>query len=191
MSAQMEMADPAPFAHDPGGKVRLRLRDGVTGTAVFSECGRHRTLLTREWEGAALPGYVLWIGMNPSTAAADLDDPTVFKECKFTRRWGYGSYVKCNVMDYRATHPRMLLADGVVACSPDNLPAIVGAAKEAALVVLAYGALHKRLAHHGTAVVEALRSEGVRLHALVLTKAGHPGHPLYLKDDSELLEFRA
>jgi len=191
MENEADMTTSAPFAHDPGGKVRLRLKDGVTGTAVFSECGRHRTLLTREWEGAALPGYVLWIGMNPSTAAADVDDPTVFKECKFTRRWGYGSYVKCNVMDYRATHPKMLLADGVVACSPGNLPAIVEAARGAALVVLAYGALHKRLALHGTAVVDALRREGIGMHALALTKAGHPGHPLYLKDDAQLMEFPA
>lgn len=188
MEKNAAMANPSSFSHDPGGKVRLRLKDGVTGTAVFSACGRHRTLLTREWEGAALPGYVLWIGMNPSTAAADVDDPTVFKECKFTRRWGYGSYVKCNVMDYRATHPKMLLAEGVEACSAENLPAIVEAARGAAVVVLAYGALHRKLAHHGEAVAAALKGEGIRLRALAFTKAGHPGHPLYLKDDAELME---
>lgn len=171
--------------HDPGGKVRLRLKDGVRGEAWFSPCGRYRLLLTRSWDDAEKPGSVLWIGMNPSTAAADVDDPTVAKECRFTRRWGYGRYVKANVMDYRATHPRMLLADGVVPRSPENLPAILTAAREASLVILAYGVLHKRLACHGEAVRRALEAEGVQAYALKLTKEGHPGHPLYLREDAE------
>jgi len=177
------------FSHDPGGKVRLKLADGVIGSAVFSECGRYRRLLTREWEGATKPGSVLWIGMNPSTAAGDVDDPTVAKECKFTKRWGYGRYVKCNVMDYRATHPKMLLDEHVLPCSNRNLQTIIAEARRASLVVLAYGALHKKLAHHGDAVKSALAADGIRLYALAITKAGHPGHPLYLKDDSPLVEF--
>jgi len=171
-------------AHDPGGKVRLRLREGVSGEAWFSSCGRYRRLLTRSWAGADKPGSVLWIGMNPSTAAADVDDPTVAKECRFTKRWGYGRYVKANVMDYRATHPGMLLAEGVVPCSPENLPAIVSAAREAAIVMLAFGALHRKLACHGRAVLSALKEEGIAAHALKLTKDGSPGHPLYIREDS-------
>ena len=177
--------------HDPGGKVRLRLKGDVVGDALFSDCGRYRRLLTRRWNGAEKEGTVLWIGMNPSTAAGDVDDPTVLKETKFTRRWGYGRYVKANVMDYRATHPKMLLAEGVVPCSPENLPAIVEAARSAAVVVLAYGALHAKLAAHGEAVRRALASEGILLHALALTKDGHPRHPLYLPDSSEPIRFAA
>lgn len=179
----------ASVRHDPGGKVRLRLKDGVGGTAAFSPCGRYRTLLTRSWEGASLDGHVLWIGMNPSTAAADVDDPTVFKETKYTRRWGYGSYVKCNVMDYRATQPRDLLAEGVEPRSADNLPTILEAARGAALVILAYGALHPRLARYGNETALALATAGHRLHCLALTKAGHPGHPLYLKDSCDPMPY--
>lgn len=181
----MDSIGESDTCHDPGGKVRLRLCDGVTGTAVFSACGRHRTLLTRSWEGAALEGSVLWIGMNPSTAEAGVDDPTVAKECKFTRRWGYGSYVKANVMDYRATHPRMLLADGVIPCSQENIPAIVAAARAASMVVLGYGALHKKLVSYGEAVKSALASEGIEALCLALTKDGHPKHPLYIRDDTQ------
>lgn len=176
--------------HDPGGKVRLKLKSEATGDAVFSACGRYRRLLTRKWETCTVPGSVLWIGMNPSTAAADVDDPTVFKEGKYTRRWGYGEYVKCNVMDYRATHPKMLLEDGVVPCSPDNLPTIIEEAKRASIVVLAYGALHKKLLVHGENVKLALAHAGIPLYALALTKDGHPRHPLYLKDSSDLIPFK-
>lgn len=175
--------------HDPGGKVRLKVKDEIRGDAVFSDCGQYRRLLTREWDGAAKSGFVLWIGMNPSTAAFDVDDPTVFKEQKFTRRWGYGRYVKCNVMDYRATHPKMLLEPDVIPCTAENLHTIIEQARAAELIVMAYGSLHKKLAHYGQAVTDALREEGLRLNALKITKNGSPGHPLYLKDTSELIDF--
>lgn len=175
--------------HDPGGKVRLKVKADIRSDALFSNCGRYRRLLTREWDGAENPGYVLWIGMNPSTADLDVDDPTVFKEQKFTRRWGYSRYVKCNVMDYRATDPKTLLEPGVIPCTEENLQTIVDQARNAAIVVMAYGSLHKRLAHHGQTVTDALRAEGIELHALKITKNGSPGHPLYLKDTSELIEY--
>ncbi len=176
-------------SHDPGGKVRLKVKPDIRSDAIFSKCGRYRRLLIREWDGADNPGYILWIGMNPSTADFNVDDPTVFKEQKFTRRWGYGRYVKCNVMDYRATDPKMLLESGIVPCTEENLQTIVDQAKDAAVVVMAYGSLHKKLAHHGKAVTDALRAAGIRLHALKITNNGSPGHPLYLKDTSELIEY--
>jgi hypothetical protein len=176
-------------AHDPGGKVRIRVRPDISSDAVVSPCGRYRPLLIREWSGATREGSVLWIGMNPSTADLGVDDPTVFKEQKFTRRWGYGRYVKCNVMDYRATNPKTLLDADVLPCSADNLPIIVEQARNAALVVLAYGSLPVRLFHYGAAVTQALRAAGVPLYALHITKNGSPGHPLYLRDTSELIPY--
>lgn len=176
-------------SHDPGGKVRLKVKPEIRGDAVFSECGRYRRLLTREWDGGDKDGYVLWIGMNPSTAAYDVDDPTVFKEQKFTRRWGYSRYVKCNVMDYRATNPKMLLEEGVVPCTEENVQTILEHAKHAAIVVMAYGSLHKKLAHHGELITNALRNNNIKLHALKITNNGSPGHPLYLKDTSELIAY--
>jgi hypothetical protein len=175
--------------HDPGGKVRLKVNSEIRSEAIFSPCGRYRRLLKREWDGAEKDGYILWIGMNPSTADVTVDDPTVFKEQKFTRRWGYGRFVKCNVMDYRATNPKMLLGDGIIPSSQENLQTIVDQATGAEIVVLAYGSLHKKLAHHGHAVTEALRAAGVKLYALKITSNGSPGHPLYLKDSSELIDY--
>jgi hypothetical protein len=175
--------------HDPGGKVKIGLADGVDGGAVFSDCGRYRQSLWRKWDGATRDGYVLWIGMNPSTADGTADDPTVFKERKFTKRWGFGHYVKCNVMDYRATDQKRLRAPDVVPCSDANLPTIVELAKGAQLVVLAFGSPHKSLNVHGQNVVRELSAAGVEMHCLALTKQGLPGHPLYLKDDSELMPF--
>lgn len=176
-------------SHDPGGKVRIRLRDNIRGGATFSDCGVYRPLLWRDWDGAPNAGYVLWIGMNPSTADGDVDDPTVRRECDFTMAWGFGSYRKCNVMDMRATQPKSLLAAGVAPRSEINLDTIVEQARGAQTVVLAFGALHKKLTPYGAEVVERLSKERTEMYCLGLTGNGSPRHPLYLRKDSQLLEF--
>jgi hypothetical protein len=173
--------------HDPKGKVHLKLAEDVSGGALFSPCGRYRPMLTRELAGG--DGAILWIGMNPSTAAADVDDPTVRRETDFSRRWGFARFVKTNVMDFRATHPKDLLADDVIPCSEANLRIIRDEAAKAARIMLAFGALHPRVAHHGTAVVAALRADGHDLFCLGLTKAGAPRHPLYMRKECEPLVF--
>ncbi len=173
--------------HDPGGKVRLKLAEDVSGGAVFSPCGRYRPLLTRELAGGS--GAILWIGMNPSTAAADVDDPTVRRETDFSRRWGFHRFVKANVMDFRATKPADLLAEGVAPRSDENLSIIRDQAAEAGRIILAFGALHPKLAHFGDEVVAALRADGRGLMCLGLTKAGSPRHPLYLRKDSEPFDY--
>jgi len=177
--------------HDPGGKVRIGISAETSGDAHFSPCGRYRVWLSRTFAEVEGDGIALWIGMNPSTASALVDDPTVRRETDFTRRWGLSRYIKTNVMDYRATHPRMLLEDGVVPCSPDNIPAIRDFAAEADVIVLGFGALHPKLLHHGEAVVRALRADGRRLMCLGLTKQGLPRHPLYIAGNTELLEYPA
>jgi len=120
--------------HDPGGKVRLALMEGVKGDAVFSDDGRYRYLM-RRWLGETFPErYILFIGMNPSTADAAVNDPTCAREWTFARREGFDAMVKANVGDYRATHPKMLLEPGVEASSPVNLATIRQAAAGAARV---------------------------------------------------------
>ena len=171
-------------AHDPGGKVRLRLQPGVRGDALFSSCGRYRHWLSRKWGEEDAP-YALWIGMNPSTAEADIDDPTICREVGHTRRMGLTSYYKCNVMDYRATAPRSLLMPGVEPRSPHNLAHIVMLACAAERVILAYGVLHRRLRHYTDEMISSLGS--MPLWCMGMTADGSPRHPLYLRGDTELL----
>lgn len=177
--------------HDPGGKVRLPLMPGVKGDATFSPDGRYRQLM-RRWLGDAFPErYVLFIGMNPSTADATVNDPTCAREWTFAQREGFDAMVKANVGDYRATDPKMLLAPGGEASSPDNLPAIRKAAAGAGLVVLCHGKLNKALAPAGQALIEALREDGVPLWCLGTNGDGSPKHPLYLRADTPLRPYEA
>ncbi|MEQ9257920.1 MAG: DUF1643 domain-containing protein [Roseovarius sp.] len=184
------MSGTARGRHDPGGKVRLRLPDGVEGGALFSACGRYRQALTRDWtpEGA-LPRAVLFIGMNPSVADADVSDPTCHRELLFARDWGFTRYLKGNMLDWRATSPKDLPTDPALACSPANLPALEDMAREAELVVMAYGKLHKRYAGIVSEVIARVAATGTPLKCLGLNKDGSAKHPLYLRKDTEPMPF--
>ena len=176
--------------HDPGGKVRLALMQGVNGDAMFSADGRYRPLM-RRWLGDAFPDrYLLFIGMNPSTADAEVNDPTCAREWTFTRREGFAGMAKANVGDYRATHPKMLLAPGVVASSSVNLPTIREAARGATRVILCHGKLNRALVPAGQALVAALIADGHDLWCFGTNKDGSPKHPLYLKGDTPLVRWR-
>jgi hypothetical protein len=177
------------MAHDPGGKVRLRLPTDVIGSALFSPCDRYRHTLSRQWE----PGkrFALWIGMNPSTAEGDVDDPTVRREYLYTRdRLGLGAYAKANVMDYRATNPRALLAlSPEERCSGVNLRHIDHLARQASVVIAAWGSLPKMLRPHAEAVEALLHLRGIEVRCLGFTADGSPRHPLYVRRDADLVPY--
>lgn len=177
-------------SHDPGGKVRLRLPDGVVGGARFSECGRYRQALTRDWTPPeAEPRTVLFVGMNPSVADAAASDPTCHRELMFARDWGFTRYFKGNILDWRATSPKDIPHDPAIACSAANIPALVDMARQAGLVVLAYGKLHQRYAGLTHKAVSAVASTGRPLKCLGLNKDGSAKHPLYLRKDTTLQDF--
>ncbi|WP_254054588.1 DUF1643 domain-containing protein [Roseovarius sp. EL26] len=176
--------------HDPGGKVRLKLPDGVIGGARFSDCGKYRQALTREWtvEGESAR-TILFIGMNPSVADASVSDPTCHRELDFSRRWGFNRYLKGNVLDWRATSPKDLPVDPAEACSVENIPYLQGMAEESELIVLAYGKLHKRYQPVIDEVVAGMRSTGKPLRCFARNKDGSAKHPLYLRKDAELIDY--
>ena len=175
-------------AHDPGGRVRLRLLPGVRGDAEFSD-HEHRQLM-RRWLGDSFPTrYILFIGMNPSTADATVNDPTCAREWSFAQREGYSAMAKGNVGDYRATDPKMLLAPGVVAVSDANLPSLRKAAAGADRVVLCHGKLNKALAPAGRALVDTLRADGIELWCFGVNADGSPKHPLYLRLETPLVRY--
>lgn len=189
LADQLDLIPPDPTQHDPGGKVRLALMAGVNGDAVFSVDGRHRPLM-RRWLGDTFPDrYLMFIGMNPSTADATVNDPTCAREWTFTQREGFDAMVKANVGDYRATHPKMLLEPDVVVSSPANLPTIREQARGAARVILCHGKLNKALVPAGQALVQALTEDGIDLWCFGTNADGSPKHPLYLKGDTPLVRW--
>lgn len=170
--------------HDPGGKVKIPLPDHVTSDATFSTCGRYRQLLMRVWD-SDLP-YIMFVGMNPSTADHTHDDPTVRKECAYARKWGYGGLIKCNVMDYRVTNPKGLLASDVTPCSELNLPTITQQLSGVEQVVAAWGKLPNKLKHHADGLHHVLMNHKKTITCLGVNLDGSPKHPLYVRGDKNL-----
>jgi hypothetical protein len=141
-------------------------------TADFSPCRRYRYALWRTWGG--ITGYAMFVGLNPSTADETEDDPTIRRCIAFAKEWGYGGLCMTNLFAYRATQPTdMMNADDPV--GPDNDDWLRDAGGGASVVVAAWG-VNGTFSGRNTAVRKTLP----RLHYLRLTKAGHPGHPLYL-----------
>lgn len=144
--------------------------------ATFSRCRRWRYLLWRRWDAARPAANFLML--NPSTADEVRLDPSCTRARNYAERWGYGALIVTNLFGWRATDPdEMKRARDPVGRGNDA--AILQAAREAAIVVCAWGnhGLHRGRAER---VLGLLASAGIRLHVLRMNGAGQPAHPLYL-----------
>jgi len=72
--------------------------------ALISSDRLYRYWLIRQWTDAA--PLLTFIGVNPSTADAYADDPTIRKDIGFAMRLGFGGILKLNLAAYRATKHR-------------------------------------------------------------------------------------
>ena len=152
-------------------------------SAGFSRCKQYRYWLKREWN-LELPQCV-FICLNPSTADASTDDPTLRRIVHFASDWGYGSVVVVNLFAFRASDPRRLwLTEDPV--GPRNNFWLRKHTKGAQLVVAAwgnFGGKHQRSRW-------LMNNITVDLYCLGTTKLGHPRHPLYAPRTTEVCFLR-
>ena len=156
------------LADDPVSIVEPMLRN-----AVISFDGRYRYVLERRWDQCRPTMTV--IGLNPSTADAEHDDPTTRRVIGFARAASCGAVRLINLCAWRATTPATLrtVPDPI---GPDNDRWLLDTISAADLVVAAWGT-H---AHPDrvNAVQAMLRHRTV--FCLGLTRDGHPRHPLFV-----------
>ncbi|MCL2449251.1 MAG: DUF1643 domain-containing protein [Polyangiaceae bacterium] len=124
---------------------------------------------------------VLFVMLNPSTADADRDDPTLRRCIGFAKAWGFGRLDVCNLFALRTPDPRDLRRHPNP-IGPANDRHLRAAAERADLVVAAWGTAGGWLGRAG-----AVRSilEPKAPVVLRLTRDGHPAHPLYLPQKVE------
>lgn len=157
----------------------MNLLEGVHADASLSECGTYRYALWRTWG----PGRtVMWIMLNPSTADAHQDDPTVRRCQSFSREWGYDGIVVANLFALRATEPKALYKHKEPV-GPDNDRVLRNLAGASDLVVAAWGT-HGFYRGREASVRTMLRHQGTVVVCLGRTKSGSPRHPLYVKGDT-------
>jgi hypothetical protein len=159
------------------------------GTAEFSADKRYRYTLSREFSGGS--GAAAWIMLNPSTATATEDDPTIRRCIGFSRAWGYRQLYILNLFAFRATDPKELLKTGSPGpVGPYNDEWIRTILSQADMIVCAWGAKAAEVDKGRAAdVVTVARATKKPVRCLGTTKDGYPKHPLYLAADTKLVEF--
>lgn len=154
---------------------------------ILSGDGLHRLMLWREWS-LEVRRYVVFIGLNPSTADAFVDDRTIRRCIAFAKLWGMDALCMLNLFTLRATDPDVMKShpEPVAPGADDALAEI---ARSASLVVAAWGVdgAHQR---RDAAVLDALRRCGTHVQCLGTTKHGFPRHPLYVRGDTPLRAFQ-
>lgn len=181
-----------------------------TAWARFSPCETKRYRLARHLGASRLvvpDGYVVshlgtsprrvaFLMLNPSTATAFADDPTIRRGIAFARSWGADIYEAGNIHPLRATDPQVLykvskmskmdISNGLA--DPENDRQILAMARSAWKVIAAWGT-HGALERRGDQVRQMMADAGVTLYHLGLNKDGSPKHPLYIRGGTEPQEW--
>ncbi len=155
-------------------------------SADLSPCGTYRYRLWRQWDPAL--SSVLWVMLNPSTADATKDDPTIRKCIGFAQRWGYGAITVVNLFAFRGTKPSSLLTH-MDPVGPENDSVLSKEFEMAERIMLAWGShaelrslVSARLFH----VRRLLRGNEDCAYSLGHAADGSPRHPLMLSYDTPI-----
>lgn len=156
--------------------------------ARISDCGRYRYSLERIWNADAK--LLIFCMLNPSTADAELDDPTIRRCMGFAGREACGGIRVVNLFTLRTSSPADLWKADDRIGGPEAERALVAAADDAARddlpIVCAWGAGSRG---KGVFTIEMMRARGARLVCLGRTKDGSPRHPLYVRADQRFEPF--
>ena len=143
----------------------------MKNTAKLSKCRKYRYALWRTWDDSK--PYVMFVGLNPSTADETTDDPTLTRCINFAKSWGYGGVCMANLFAFRATEPADMKASNDPIGS-DNNHWLRSLSKDAVIVVAAWGNDGGYL-QRSRQVTQLIPN----MHCLKLNKSGEPAHPLY------------
>lgn len=133
-----------------------------------------------------------FICLNPSTADERTDDPTVLRCWRRAQRMGYGSFCMTNLFALRSTDPRGLRKHpNPIGEAAENTGHILRIGALAGMIVLAWGSQDTAVQKQAAWVKSRLKSAGLwpKCRALGFTAAGSPRHPLYMKNDIELVSL--
>lgn len=158
-------------------------------TAILSRCGYYRYRLTRG-KSNLMPVVML----NPSTADAYQDDPTIRKLLKLAGGNGFGGIDVVNLYAFRATSPfELKMASDPY--GPDNRDTHHRFCKQyqpLGHVVLAWGnhgepeGIHRFMDVLNEYIDTRSRFGSKLMSCFGQNKNGSPKHPLYLKDSTKL-----
>jgi hypothetical protein len=149
--------------------------------AEFSPDRKYRYCLWRIWDDGK--PFVMFIGLNPSTANEYSDDPTIRRIKRLTFNWGYGGFYMLNLFAYVSSDPKELkkCADPL----GDNDKWLLWAKPKCDKVIFAWGKF-KEAKERSKEVVKMFP----KALALVINNDGSPRHPLYVKSDTLPISYK-
>ena len=150
--------------------------------ALFSEDNNYRFALWRIWD-KELP-MVMFIGLNPSVANHEKDDPTIRRVKSFAKAWGYGGVYMLNLFTYVTPYPVKLLGhynDPV--CMDDSY--LIQYANKSEKIIFAWGSFAeaRRRSEH---IINLFPGA----YALSVNGNGSPKHPLYVAGNTIPVLFK-
>jgi hypothetical protein len=167
------------------GSTSSRSRVALTESgATFDNSGKYRYLLWREWD-ADKPACV-FIMLNPSSADATRNDPTIRRAMSFAERFGFGRCEAVNLFAYRATDSSVL-ARVRNPVGKENDQFILESIVRCDACFVAWGNLG--LLQQRSDSVLRMIPQDIQLQCLGINKSGEPKHPLYLPNNTEPLPF--
>ncbi|MEM7769975.1 MAG: DUF1643 domain-containing protein [Cyanobacteria bacterium P01_E01_bin.6] len=140
--------------------------------SLFSPCKNYRYSLWRIWD--TNQPIVLFIGLNPSTADANYNDPTIRRCISFAKHWDYGGIYVANLFAWRTPHPSVLKKTPNPIGNKTNYW-LAKLNNDTHLTIACWGN-HGNFRHRDKDILTMLPD----LHCLRITKKGNPAHPLYL-----------
>ena len=162
--------------------------------AQFSGCRNYRYSLWRVWNDD-LPA-LMFIGLNPSTADENEDDPTIRRCIGFAELLGYGGVLMLNLYAWRSTDPKEL-KKAVNPVGRENNTYIRMYHESAGRTIACWGAnvfggrdLDVCDLPRPPYPLAKTQTIGDDLWCFGTTKDGHPRHPLYLPAQTTISKFR-
>lgn len=153
----------------------------IKSGAEFSPCGNYRYQLWRIWDETK--PKVAFIGLNPSTANEETNDPTIRRVISFANKWGYGGVIMYNLFAIVSSSPEVLLKCG----DPmgNNQWYLDDIKTHCERIIFAWGSF-KEAKQRAKEVAEQYPDS----YCLKHTKNGEPWHPLYVKGDAQPILFQ-
>ncbi len=161
--------------------------------ARFSNNRQHRYMLWRTWN-LKISQRAVFVGLNPSRANEQSDDPTLRRCQNFARgwtgRWRCGGLFVVNLYSYCSPSPSELFRNGTrtnhlnnrwlseLCCRPDSL--VIG--------MWGNHGLRNDRCHRFT---DWAAENNIIVHSLAVNSSGTPAHPLYLKKGLKPREYKA
>jgi hypothetical protein len=152
--------------------------------ALISPDGVYRYWLSRRWDNKPAP-LLAWVMLNPSTADATVDDPTIRRVMYFSKREGYAGCLVLNLFALR-TPDSSRLRKHPEPIGPRNNRYLQELAEQCDPIVCAWGS--KAPLDRAMEVLRVQLKDVVTI-CLGTTSKHSPRHPLYLPNSAEFEAF--